>query len=210
MDKAKVNEKVAEFCMYNMLEGFYNTGATSSDKMWIELCNYLIDEYFFGEACGEVEVSDLMKERASKFKDLQIGNIPPDFTIKDQNNKSVNLKSICSKNDYTILVFWASHCTHCMSELPSLATWYKENKNKGIEIVSVSLDANKDKWKKTIADNGFDWFNVNQFKVYKSPVCKDYKVKKTPTVFILDESMKIIDKPKDTRKAVNFLNKKLN
>ena len=210
MDKAKVNEKVAEFCMYNMLDGFYNTGATSTDKMWIELCNYIIDEYFFGEACGEVEVSDLMKERASKFKDLQIGNVPPDFTIKDENNKPVNLKSICSKNDYTILVFWASHCTHCMSELPSLASWYKTNKNKRVEIVSVSLDANKDKWKKTIADNGFNWYNVNQFKIYKSPVCKDYKVKKTPTVFILDRSMKIIEKPKDTRKAVNFLNKKLN
>ena len=34
------------------------------------------------------EVSDLMKERANKFKDLQIGNIPPDFTIKDQNGKN--------------------------------------------------------------------------------------------------------------------------
>ena len=210
MDKAKVNEKVAEFCMYNMLDGFYNTGVTSSNSMWIELCNYIIDEYFFGEACGEVEVSDLMKERASKFKDLQVGNIPPDFTINDVNNKAINLKSICSKNKYTILVFWASHCTHCMSELPSLASWYKNNKNNEVEIVAVALDANKEKWKKTIIDNGFNWFNVNQFKIYKSPVCKDYKVKKTPSVYILDSSMKIINKPKDTRKAMSFLNKKLN
>ena len=210
MDKAKVNEKVAEFCMYNMLDGFYNTGVTSSDSMWIELSNYIIDEYFFGDACGEIEVSDLMKERASKFKDLQKGNTPPDFTIKDLYNKSVNLKSTCAKNKYTILVFWASHCTHCMSELPALASWYKSNKNKGVEIIAVALDQNKEKWKKTINDNGFNWINLNQFKVYKSPVCKDYKVKKTPSVFILDKSMKIIEKPKDTRKAVNYLNKKLN
>ena len=210
MEKVKVNEKVAEFCMYNMLDGFYNTGVTSSDPMWIELSNYIIDEYFFGDACGEIEVSDLMKERASKFKDLQKGNTPPDFTIKDLYNKSINLKSICSKNKYTILVFWASHCTHCMSELPALASWYKSNKNKGVEIIAVALDQNKEKWKKTINDNGFNWINLNQFKVYKSPVCKDYKVKKTPSVYILDKSMKIIEKPKDTRKAVNFLNKKLN
>jgi len=209
MGKAKVNEKVAEFCMYNMLDGFYNTSSTANDPMWIELCNYIIDEYFFGEACGEVEVSTLMKERASKFKDLQVGNIPPDFTIKDVNNKPVNLKSTCSKNTYTILVFWASHCKHCMSELPGLASWYKANKNKGIEIVAVALDANKDKWESTINNNGFNWLNVNQFKIYKSPVCKDYKVKKTPTVFILDKSMKIINKPKDTRQAITFLNKKI-
>ena len=210
MDKAKVNEKVAEFCMYNMLDGFYNTSATSADKMWIELCNYIIDEYFFGEACGEVEVSDLMKERASKFKDLQVGNIPPNFVIKDLNNSSVNLKSVCSKNKYTILVFWASHCKHCMTELPSLVSWYNTNKSKGVEVVAVALDSNKDKWSSTINNKGFDWINVNQFKVYKSPVCKDYKVKKTPSVFILDKSMKIVSKPKDTKNAISFLNQKLN
>ena len=209
MDKAKVNEKVAEFCMYNMLDSFYNTASQANDPMWIEVCNYIIDEYFYGDACGEVEVSDLMKERASKFKDLQVGNTPPDFTIKDVNNKSVNLKSTCSKNRYTILVFWASHCSHCMQELPALASWYKTNKNKGVEVVAVALDANKEKWKSTINDNGFNWLNVNQFKIYKSPVCKDYKVKKTPTVFILDKSMKIIDKPKDTQKAISFLNQKI-
>jgi len=209
MDKAKVNEKVAEFCMYNMLDSFYNTASQANDPMWIEVCNYIIDEYFYGDACGEVEVSDLMKERASKFKDLQVGNTPPDFTIKDVHNKSVNLKSTCSKNRYTILVFWASHCSHCMQELPALASWYKTNKNKGVEVVAVALDANKEKWKSTINDNGFNWLNVNQFKIYKSPVCKDYKVKKTPTVFILDKSMKIIDKPKDTKKAISFLNQKI-
>ena len=30
MSKAKVNDRVAEFCMYNMLDGFYNTAATST------------------------------------------------------------------------------------------------------------------------------------------------------------------------------------
>ena len=82
MTKAKVNERVAEFCMYNMLDGFYNTGSTSPDPMWIALCNYIIDEYFFGEACGEVEVSDLMKDRASKFKDLQVSNVPRILLLK--------------------------------------------------------------------------------------------------------------------------------
>ena len=42
--------------------------------MWIELCNYIIDEYFFGEARGEVEVSDLMKKGplSSKIYKLEI------------------------------------------------------------------------------------------------------------------------------------------
>ena len=170
MSKAKENDRVAEFCMYNMLDGFYNTSATSTDPMWSDLCNYIIDEYFFGDACGEVEISDLMKERATKFKDLQIGSIPPDFSIKDQNNNTINLESVVNKNNYTVLLFWASHCSHCMVELPKLVTWYNANKNKGVEIIAIALDANKSKWMQTINDYNFNWLNISQFLVYKSPV----------------------------------------
>tara|TARA_B100001250_G_C19750192_1_gene767342 strand:- start:37 stop:1383 length:1347 start_codon:yes stop_codon:yes gene_type:complete len=209
MSKAKKNDRVAEFCMYNMLDGFYNTSATSTDPMWSELCNYIIDEYFFGDACGEVEITDLMKERATKFKDLQIGSVPPGFNIKDQNNNIVNLESIVKKNSYTVLLFWASHCSHCMVELPKFLTWYNSNKNKGVEVIAIALDANKSKWMQTINDYNFNWLNISQFLVYKSPVCKDYKVKKTPTIFVLDNSMKIVAKPKDTNVLKQFLNNKL-
>ena len=210
MSKAKKNDRVAEFCMYNMLDGFYNTAATSTDPMWSDLCNYIIDEYFFGDACGEVEISDLMKERATKFKDLQIGSVPPDFSIKDQNENIVNLKSVANQNNYTVLLFWASHCSHCMVELPQFLTWYNANKNKGVEVIAIALDANKNKWMQTINDYNFNWLNISQFLVYKSPVCKDYKVKKTPTIFVLDSSMKIVSKPKDTNGLKKFLNSKLN
>ena len=210
MSKAKQNDRVAEFCMYNMLDGFYNTAATSTDPMWSDLCNYIIDEYFFGDACGEVEISDLMKERATKFKDLQIGSVPPDFSIKDQNENIVNLKSVTTQNNYTVLLFWASHCSHCMVELPQFLTWYNKNKNKGVEVIAIALDANKSKWVQTINDYNFNWLNISQFLVYKSPVCKDYKVKKTPTIFVLDKSMKIVSKPKDTNGLKQFLNNKLN
>ena len=210
MSKAKVNDRVAEFCMYNMLDGFYNTAATSTDIMWSDLCNYIIDEYFFGDACGEVEISDLMKERATKFKDLQIGSIPPDFTIRDENDKIVNLQSVTKQNDFTVIMFWASHCSHCMVELPQFLSWYNSNKQRGVEVIAVSLDSNKSKWNQTINDYNFNWLNVSQFLVYKSPVCKDYKVKKTPTIFVLDNSMKIVSKPKDTNALKTFLNKQLN
>ena len=196
--------------MYNMLDGFYNTAATSTDPMWSDLCNYIIDEYFFGDACGEVEISDLMKERATKFKDLQIGSVPPDFSIRDQNDKIINLNTVAKQNDYTIIMFWASHCSHCMVELPQFLTWYNSNKkNKGglLQYLWIQI---KVRWTQTINDYNFSWLNVSQFLVYKSPVCKDYKVKKTPTIFVLDSSMKIVSKPKDTNSLKIFLNNKLN
>ena len=100
MDYAKQNDKVAEFCMYNMLDGFYNTGQTQrgSDTIWDDLCDYIMNEYIFGEGCGDdIEPSDLLKERAQDFKKLKIGNIPPNITARDINNKNFNLENTCKK-----------------------------------------------------------------------------------------------------------------
>tara|TARA_B100000902_G_scaffold399791_1_gene472558 strand:+ start:4193 stop:5536 length:1344 start_codon:yes stop_codon:yes gene_type:complete len=208
MEYAKVNEKVAEFCMYNMLDGFYNTGQTDkkNQPIWQDLCNYIMDNYIFGEGCGDdIEPSQLLKDRASQYKNLQIGHIPADFTAIDMNNKNVNLKNICIKNKYTVLMFWASHCQHCMTELPPFANWYNQNTNKDFEIVAVSLDANKDKWTNTVKSNNFNWINICQFKIYKSPICLDYKIKKTPTMFILNSDMEIVSKPKSTHQLRSFL-----
>ena len=61
--------------MYNMLDGFYNTGQTQkkNDPIWDDLCDYIMNEYIFGEGCGDdIAPSDLLKERSSQFKNLQI------------------------------------------------------------------------------------------------------------------------------------------
>ena len=202
MKKAKVNEKVFEFALYNLLDGFYGSGLE-------DVATYIMEEYFYGEACGEIEINDLLRQKAELIKNLQIGNTPPDFTIKNNFDEEINLKNTCAKNEYTILMFWATHCPHCMRELPSFVTMYKKYKPKGLEIIGVALDVNPVKWKKTVEEKEFNWINVSQFKNYQSPVCKDYKINKTPSFFILDKEMKIVEKPKGKADLKRFLERKL-
>ena len=73
------------------------------------------------------------------------------------------------------------------------------------EIVAVSLDGQKSKWEKTVEENNFNWTNICQFKVYKSPICLDYKIKKTPSIFVLNNNMEIVLKPKSTNQLRSFL-----
>ncbi len=202
MKKAKVNEKVFEFALYNLLDGFYGSGLE-------DVATYIMEEYFYGEACGEIEINDLLRQKAELIKNLQIGNTPPDFTIKNNFDEEINLKNTCAKNEYTILMFWATHCPHCMRELPSFVTMYKKYKPKGLEIIGVALDVNPVKWKNTVEEKEFNWINVSQFKNYQSPVCKDYKINKTPSFFILDKEMKIVEKPKGKADLKRFLERKL-
>jgi peroxiredoxin len=202
MKKSKVNEKVFEFALYNLLDGFYGSGLE-------DVATYIMEEYFYGEACGEIEINDLLRSKADLIKNLQIGNIPPDFTIKSNYGADVNLKNTCANNKYTVIMFWATHCPHCMRDLPGFVPVYNEYKSKGLEVIGVALDVNQTKWKNTIEEKGFNWKNVSQFGNYKSPVCIDYKINKTPSWFILDSSMKIIAKPKGKQEVLRFLKNNL-
>tara|TARA_B110000902_G_scaffold87750_1_gene104277 strand:+ start:144 stop:1487 length:1344 start_codon:yes stop_codon:yes gene_type:complete len=202
MKKSKINEKVFEFALYNLLDGFYGSGLE-------DVATYIMEEYFYGEACGEIEINDLLRSKADLIKNLQIGNIPPDFTIKSNYGADVNLKNTCANNKYTIIMFWATHCPHCMRDLPGFVPVYNEYKSKGLEVIGVALDVNQTKWKNTIEEKGFNWKNVSQFGNYKSPVCIDYKINKTPSWFVLDSSMKIIAKPKGKQEILRFLKNNL-
>lgn len=202
MKKSKVNEKVFEFALYNLLDGFYGSGLE-------DVATYIMEEYFYGESCGEIEINDLLRSKADLIKNLQIGNTPPDFNIKSNYGADVNLKNTCANNKYTIIMFWATHCPHCMRDLPGFVPVYNEYKSKGLEVIGVALDVNKTKWKNTIEEKGFNWKNVSQFGNYKSPVCIDYKINKTPTWFVLDSSMKIIAKPKGKQEILRFLKNNL-
>ena len=66
--KASVEENpvVLEFVLYNMLDGFYNTGKET-------ICQYILDNYIFDEDCG-ANLSDVIRQRAQGIINLRVGN----------------------------------------------------------------------------------------------------------------------------------------
>jgi peroxiredoxin len=71
------------------------------------------------------------------------------FTLKDADNKSVNLASY--KGKVILLDFWATWCGPCKIEIP----WFLEFQNKyakdGLQVIGVSVDDTVDKLKPFIA-----------------------------------------------------------
>lgn len=200
--KAKVNARVFEYCMYNMMDGFFNSGNET-------MCNYIIEEYILGDGCGEIEVSDYIKSKGELIKSLQIGSVPPDFTIKDDFGKMLQLKKVVEKNDYTLVFFWSSWCHYCENEIPKMIPLYKSYEKKGFEIVGVSLDVKEGTWKKAIKGKNMPWKNVSELAAWRSESVLNYKVTKTPTFYVLDKNMKIVAKPKSADELSVFIRKNL-
>ena len=121
-----------------------------------------------------------------------IGNQAPNFTAPSPDGTLIELSQQLGK--ITILDFWASWCRPCRVENPNLVRTYNKLKNKGLHIVSVSLDRDKKRWVQAIQDDGLNWDHVSNLQYWRDPVAQLYKVSSIPATFILDENGVIIAK----------------
>ena len=79
---------------------------------------------------------------------------------------------------------------------PNVVSVYNTYHDKGLNIISVSLDraAAKDKWLAAIENDKMDWFHVSNLMEWQDPVARKYGVTAIPATYLIDAEGVIIDK----------------
>ena len=123
-----------------------------------------------------------------------IGAKAPEFSAPTPDGTTLALSETLGK--YTIIDFWASWCKPCRRENPNVVRVYEKYHDKGLNIISVSLDrqGQEERWKQAIADDNMDWYHVSNLQFWQDPIAKQYNVRSIPATFLLDENGTIIDK----------------
>ena len=123
---------------------------------------------------------------------VEVNSIAPDFTAPDPEGNKITLSEILGK--VTILDFWASWCRPCRVENPNFVKLYDKYHEKGLNIISVSLDREnqKSRWIKAIEKDNLSWYNVSNLKYWQDPVALMYNITSIPATFILDDKGTII------------------
>jgi thiol-disulfide isomerase/thioredoxin len=127
-------------------------------------------------------------------QNLNIGKVAPNFSAPTPEGKTLSLNDI--KGKATIIDFWASWCKPCRRENPNVVRVYEKYHDKGLEIISVSLDkaGQKDRWLKAIEDDNMNWHHISNLQFWNEPVARQYNINSIPATFILDENGVIVAK----------------
>ncbi|RYG39890.1 MAG: AhpC/TSA family protein, partial [Chitinophagaceae bacterium] len=114
-----------------------------------------------------------------------------ELVLPDTSGNPVNFSGF--KGKYIFLDFWASWCTPCIGEIPSLHGLMTLYRNDPIQFVSISLDHDSAAWKKSIVLNSFRGVQVNDKHAFKSVVAVFNKVLWVPRYVLIDPEGKVIN-----------------
>lgn len=170
----------AMFTMYNLYD--YNPDGKSLEEVYALLSPEL----------QATSMGRKLKVKLDGAVRTEIGSPAPDFTLNDIQGKPVTLSSF--KGKYVLLDFWASWCVPCRFENKNLVKVYADYKDKGFEILSLSVDSDRDAWLKAIGEDKLVWKHVIDQKARESDVYKLYTVGGIPMNFLMDKEGKIVGK----------------
>ena len=114
------------------------------------------------------------------------------------------------KSKLLLIDFWASWCPDCRVENPNIVEVYEMYKDKGLEIISVSLDTDKEAWLKGIKEDNLSWNNhLSELKGWNCPAATEYGVAFIPQNFLIDEKGTIVAKNLNGENLKSFISRYL-
>jgi thiol-disulfide isomerase/thioredoxin len=131
------------------------------------------------------------------------------FEFKTPQGEARKLSDYVGKSDYVIIDFWASWCGPCIAEMPFLKKAYEKYKDKGLEIIGISLDNSKPAWEKALKKIDAPWIHLSDLQGSNPKLIEAYHFQSIPHTLILDKTGKIIAVNLRGKALDNWLKEKL-
>jgi peroxiredoxin len=133
-----------------------------------------------------------IKERLDVSRRTAIGQQAPELNINNAELDTVKLSLYRGK--FLLIDFWASWCSPCRKQNAELVKIYKRYKAKGFDILSVSLDEEKNLWLQAVRKDNLSWKHVSDLKGWNSSVVALYGIDAIPANVLIDRGGKIVAK----------------
>ena len=121
---------------------------------------------------------------------LNPGNPAPMFVLPDSEGKDFSLESL--KGKVVLLDFWASWCPDCRRANPYIRYLYRKYHSKGLEVVGISLDNDRERWLSAVQADSLDWKQLASLKGWECPVGGAYGIHWIPTLVLIGRDGRIV------------------
>ncbi len=155
-----------------------------------QLCTVYTGKYldlYRNSSLGEVARLEYDIKKASTFMP---GFEAPDLSGMTPDSSNYSLKQLRGK--IVMVDFWASWCGPCRRENPNVVANYNKYKDKGFDVLGVSLDRDISAWRKAIQQDGLPWHHISDLKGWQSEHAALYSVTSIPQTLLIDRDGKII------------------
>ncbi|MEB0260873.1 MULTISPECIES: TlpA disulfide reductase family protein [unclassified Mucilaginibacter] len=140
---------------------------------------------------NNVQLNQWGKELKYVIDSTSIGGVLPELNTVDTIGTPFNIQAY--KGKYVLLDIWASWCIPCRKENPNIRKIANKYRQKNFEVVSISIDLNKNAWRKAIAEGCLTWKQTIDANSSDKILAKLY-LPSIPANFLLNKKGKIIAK----------------
>jgi peroxiredoxin len=128
-----------------------------------------------------------------KKQSLLINKQMPEFSFKTNDSQERTLSSILNEN-YVLICFWASWCGPCKKNIPYLKTIEEKYRDRGLQMISVSIDNDPKAWLAAVEKYAMHWIQTCDIEPYinGNKVRSLYDINFIPQYFLIDKKGKLI------------------
>jgi thiol-disulfide isomerase/thioredoxin len=145
---------------------------------------------FGGDEASE-EMQGLFDHLAASFKQPDVGgSLELKFTAID--GREVDLAAMGGQ--VVLVDFWATWCGPCVREIPHVLEAYEKYHDQGFEIIGISLDDDRAKLDKFIADKEIPWPQYFDGQGWESELGRRYGIQSIPATFLVGPDGRIAAK----------------
>ena len=151
------------------------------------LAEIMPDDQWVQDALVRQEAADVRRAQQAQFSE---GNQIQDFDAYALDGTTYNFSDVREESKLVLLEFWASWCGPCIAEIPHMKQAYERFKPQGFEIVSFTIDEDREDWELASHEQNIPWLDLGMGP--DAPAAVEYGVTGVPKNFLVDAETGVI------------------
>jgi thiol-disulfide isomerase/thioredoxin len=131
------------------------------------------------------------KKQLARTAMAELKSKPLDLKFKALDGRDVDLGKL--RGRVVLLDFWATWCGPCMAGIPRVAETYGKFRDKGFEVIGISLDDDEQALKRVLKAKKIPWPQFFDGRGWENAIARRFGIDGIPTMWLVNKEGMIVD-----------------